>query len=317
MNIKESNLTRVRIKLKWFPNANVAGIFVAKAKGFFAEEGIDAEIIDGAPGTNVDQLVACGSADFGVSSLGSVMYHEKRGLPIVSIAQIFQSSTQGIASLKSSGIDTIPELIGKTMGTLGGVNELQLFAFLNKFCLSHKVELVLQESIKELLTKEIDVGSVAIYNQLQPPFKEGLRPEDLNILLFSQVGVGMLEDTIIATKQLVHCKPTLSAGVVAAILRGWRYAFAHPHEAIDIVMRFMPKGRSTREHQQRMLRSVQGFIMPQGFSPYDMGQFQFPTVMHTASVLFEQGLVESPIQLGQVISPYIVNLALSNCNLWI
>lgn len=310
---KDSKLKKVRIQLKWYPNAAFTGIFVAKAKGFFAEEGIYAQIIAGEVGTNVDELVARGYADFGASSLDSVMQQQQSGLPIVSIAQIFQGSSQGIATLKSSGIDTIAKVRGKTIGSFGGVNELQLFALLNKYNLTSRVELVLQESINELLTEQIDVGSIAVYNQLQPPFVKGLRPKDLNILLFSQVGVGMLEDTIVARKQLVDSDPILSARLVRAILRGWRYTFSNPAESVDITMQFIRKGSSTREHQARMLETVQKFVMPKGFDLCDIGRFRRPTVMRTADVLFEQGLVERLIQFDQVIKPSIVRLALKNC----
>ncbi len=314
MVTRQSNLRKARIQLKWFPNAAFAGIIVAEAKGFFAEEGIDAEIIPSAPGVNVDQLVASGFADFGASSLDSVMQNQQRGLPIVSIAQIFQGSSQGIATLKASGIDTIPKIAGKTIGTFGGVNQLQLFAFLNKFYFTNRVKLVIQESINQLRTKEIDVGSIAVYNQLQPPYEEGLEPKDLNIVLFSGVGVGMLEDTIVTRKQLVDLNPALSVRVVRAILRGWRYALTYQNEAVDIVMRFMPPGSSTREHQARMLRSVQNFIMPQGFSLCDIGRFQLPSVMNTANILLQYGLLTRPIQLDQVIRSNIANLALNSCN---
>lgn len=74
-----------------------------------------------------------------------VMQQAQRSLPVVSIAQIFKESSQGIASSKSFYIDTIPKLKGKTIGTFGRVNKLQLFALLNKYNLLDKVEIVIQE----------------------------------------------------------------------------------------------------------------------------------------------------------------------------
>lgn len=314
MSKKQSSLNKVRIQLKWYANAAFTGIFVAKDKGFFAAEGIDAEIIQGDVGTKVDQLVAAGRVDVGVSSLDSVMYSEQKGLPIVSMAQIFQGSSQGIATLKSSGIDTMSKLRGKTIGTFGGVNELQLLALLNKYYLTNRVKLVIQGSMKELLTKAIDVASIAEYNQLQPPFPPGLYPDNLNILMFNQVGVGMLEDTIVTRKDLVDRNPKLCARVVGAILRGWRYTYTNPKESLAIMMRYVRKGRRTREHQARMLKSVQKFIRPKGFELCDIGRFRLPTVKHTAKVLYEQDLVGRPIRINQVIKPSIVDRVLRNCD---
>lgn len=313
MTLKEANLKKIRIQLKWYPNANVAGILVAKDKGFFEEAGINAEIISGAPGTNVDKLVAYRSADFGMSSLSSVMVNQQRGLPIASIAQIHQRSSQGIVTLRSTGIDAISKLKGKTIGTFGGVNELQLVAFLNKFNLSNKVELVIQESINQLLTEEIDLGALTTYNQLHYLHEKGCKSEHLDILMFSEVGLGMLEDTFIARKQLIDFNPELCVCVVKAILRGWRYTFRHPDETIDIVMRVIRKDSNTRNLQIKMLKTVQSLIMPQGYDLCDIGSYHIPSVKRTADTLLQYDLVENPIQVSQDIDPSIVYLASKKC----
>ena len=58
-------LTKVKIQLKWVPQAQFAGIYAAKEKGFFADEGIDAEIIPGGPDIVIEQQVVNGAADVG------------------------------------------------------------------------------------------------------------------------------------------------------------------------------------------------------------------------------------------------------------
>lgn len=307
------NLKKVRLQLKWYPNAAFAGVFVAKDKGFFAKEGIDVEIISGAPGINVEQLVINGFADLGISSLDSVMFHSQRGLPIFSIAQIFQGSSQGVVTLKSSGIDKIEKMAGKTIGSFGGVNQLQLIAFLNRFYLTNRVKLVNQKSIDQLLNKEVEVGSVALYNQLQPPYKEGLRPEDMNILMFKRAGVGMLEDTIVATRQFIKENPELTLRFVRALLKGWRYTYISPSQSVDTVMKFIPRGSSTKEHQSSILKSVHTFIKPENFKLCDIGGFQNSSVVNTAKILYQRELIQCPIEAVKVVNPTIVNLVLKDC----
>src|SRR5699024_1116916 len=59
-------LTPVSFVLDWTPNTNHTGIYVAKANGYFEEQGLDVEImLPGEVGAN--QLIASGKADFGVS----------------------------------------------------------------------------------------------------------------------------------------------------------------------------------------------------------------------------------------------------------
>jgi NitT/TauT family transport system substrate-binding protein len=258
-------LKKVRIQLKWIPQAQFAGVFVAKAKGFFASEGIDAELISGGPGINVDSRVASGVADIGISSLDSLFFHQQMGFPIISIAQIFQRSSQGFVTFKTSGIDTPTKMRGKTIGSFGGSNQFQLKAFQNKFILTPNIKLVTQQSIDQFISHQIDVGSITVYNELQTIFEKGIRRKDLNIFLFSREGVGMIEDTIIARRKWVQNNRRLAVRIVRANLKEWRYSFSHPREALNIVMKFVPKGSTTRQHQRRMLRVVQRFIIPRGF----------------------------------------------------
>lgn len=61
-----ADLTPVKFALDWTPNTNHTGIYVAKEKGYFEEQGLDVEIL--LPGeVGVNQLLAAGKADFGVS----------------------------------------------------------------------------------------------------------------------------------------------------------------------------------------------------------------------------------------------------------
>src|SRR5690625_7432410 len=57
------DLTPVSFVLDWTPNTNHTGIYVAKEKGYFEDEGLDVEILlPGEAGAN--QLIASGSAVF-------------------------------------------------------------------------------------------------------------------------------------------------------------------------------------------------------------------------------------------------------------
>ncbi|MGO8077742.1 ABC transporter substrate-binding protein, partial [Rhizobium leguminosarum] len=51
----------------WTPNTNHIGIYVAKAKGFYADDGLDVEILPFTD-TSAGTLVSKGVADFGISS---------------------------------------------------------------------------------------------------------------------------------------------------------------------------------------------------------------------------------------------------------
>lgn len=83
--------------LDWTPNTNHTGLYVAKEKGYFKQEGLDVNIVK--PGeTGADQLVASGKAEFGVGYQEGITQARIQGVPIVSIAAIIQHNTSGFAS---------------------------------------------------------------------------------------------------------------------------------------------------------------------------------------------------------------------------
>jgi ABC-type nitrate/sulfonate/bicarbonate transport system substrate-binding protein len=60
-------LQKASLILDWTPNTNHTGIYVAKDKGWYKDQGIDLEIIEPAEGALPVQVVAAGQADFGIS----------------------------------------------------------------------------------------------------------------------------------------------------------------------------------------------------------------------------------------------------------
>lgn len=113
-----SDLKKVTFVLDWTPNTNHTGIYIAKVKGFFEEEGLDVSIIQ--PGeSSADQLVASNTAQFGISYQEGVTFARSSGIPLVSIAAVIQHNTSGFGSLKSKGITSPKDFEGKKYGGWG------------------------------------------------------------------------------------------------------------------------------------------------------------------------------------------------------
>jgi len=76
--------------------------------------------------------------------------------------------------------------------------------------------------------------------------------------------MNFLEDGIYTMEKTLHKNPALAAAFVTASLEGWRYAFDHPDEAVDIVLKYMREAHlpANRVHQKWMLNRVQDLMMP-------------------------------------------------------
>lgn len=110
------------IRFGYFPIAYMTPLFVAVEKGFFAEAGLTVELKDIRGGPQVIAGIASGDLDGGsVSFLATVMARRK-GVPLRIVASFGHSApgedTQGIAVLKKSGITSLEQLSGKTVGAM-------------------------------------------------------------------------------------------------------------------------------------------------------------------------------------------------------
>lgn len=115
---QEKELEKLTFVLDWTPNTNHTGLYVAQEKGYFAEEGLEVEIVQ-PPEDGADALVASGKAQVGVSfqdtmAPGVVGENE---LPNTAIAAVVQHNTSGIISRKGEGMDRPKGMEGKKYAT--------------------------------------------------------------------------------------------------------------------------------------------------------------------------------------------------------
>ncbi len=121
---ENKQLTKVKVILDWTPNTNHTGLYAAKDKGYYKEEGLDVEIIQPSEGA-VGNLIAAGKGDFGVSYQEDLTYARTADnpLPIKAIAAIIQHNTSGFAAPKSKNIKSVKDFEGKTYGGWGSPSE--------------------------------------------------------------------------------------------------------------------------------------------------------------------------------------------------
>lgn len=305
-------LQKLKIQLKWVPQAQFAGYYVAKEKGFYKEEGIDAEIIPGGPDVIMEQQVVNGAADIGITGVDSLLVSIDNGLPLVSIAQTSQTSSNLLISKKSSGIDSFAKMKNKKIGSWMGSQQFQILAFLEKEGLDTKkdVKIVKQGfTMDQFFNDQLDVASATTYNEYPVVLESGVKPEDLNVFRVEDGGLAMLEDTIFTKRDWLKKNRELAVKAVRATLKGWKYANDNQAEAVDIVMKNVQEGSTTRTHQETMLKEILKLVKPEGFTDEQIGTIPEDKFKTTADIAYKYGLIKKPADLTTAYDKTVVEEA--------
>jgi NitT/TauT family transport system substrate-binding protein len=255
---------KVTLQLKWVTQAQFAGYYVAKDKGFYEEEGLDVEIKPGGPDVAPPQVIAGGGADVTVDWMPSALATREKGLALVNIAQPFKSSGMMLTCRKDSGITSPADFKGKTLGVWFGGNEYPFLNWMNKLGLktdgSPEGVTVLKQgfNVDPLLQKQADCVSTMTYNEYWQIIDAGLTPDDLVVFKYEDEGVSTLEDGLYVLEEKLQDEAFADRMVrfVRASMKGWKYAEENPDEAAEIVLENDSTGAQTEKHQKRMMGEI-------------------------------------------------------------
>ncbi len=255
---------KVTLQLKWVTQAQFAGYYVAKDKGFYEEEGLDVEIKPGGPDIAPPQVLAGGGADVIVDWMPSALATREKGVPLVNIAQPFKSSGMMLTCLKETGITKPEDFKGKTLGVWFFGNEYPFLSWMSTLGIktdgSEGGVTVLKQgfNVDPLLQKQAACISTMTYNEYWQVIDAGIKAEDLVTFKYEDEGVATLEDGLYVLEDKL-ADPAFKEKMVKfvrASMKGWKYAETNPDEAAGIVLENDASGAQTEAHQKRMMSEV-------------------------------------------------------------
>ena len=240
VDVKADKLEKVTFVLDWTPNTNHTGLYVAQAKGYFEEAGLEVEIVQ-PPEDGAEILVASGKAEFGVSfqdSLAPALSGDSP-LPVTAVAAVLQHNTSGIISRAGEGMDVPKGMEGHTYATWNGPIEL---ATLQQVVEADggdfsKVELIpstVTDEVSALKTNSVDsiwifYGWAGVKTEL-----EGLETD-----YFAFADVDPVFDyytpVIISGNRFLEKNPETAKAFMEALSKGYEDAINNPEEAAQIL----------------------------------------------------------------------------------
>ncbi|WP_169569036.1 ABC transporter substrate-binding protein [Sneathiella limimaris] len=259
---------KLTLQLKWVTQAQFAGYYVAKDKGFYDEVGLDVTIKPGGPDVAPAQVLAGGGADVIIDWMPSALATREKGVPLVNISQVFSKSGMMLTCRKDMGVSSPSDFKGKTLGVWFYGNEYPFLSWMDKLNLKFEgsgadIKVLKQGfNVDPLLQKQAACVSTMTYNEYWQVIDAGLTPEELSVFKYEDQGVATLEDGLYVLEESLEddaMKDKL-ARFLKASLKGWKYAVDNNDEAADIVLENDATGAQTEKHQRRMMGEIAKLI---------------------------------------------------------
>jgi len=242
----------ITVVLDWTPNTNHTGIFVAQAKGYFEEAGLEVEVVQ-PPEDGAVTLVASGKAQFGVSFQDSLApaFAGDEPIPVTAVAAVIQHNTSGIVSRAGEGMDRPKGLEGKKYATWDLDVEK---ATIRDVMTADGGDFELVELIPSTVTDEVSAlksGSVDAIWIFYGWAGVACEVAGLDIDYFDFADIDPVFDyytpVIIGGNAWMEENPDAAKAFLSALSKGYTYAVENPKEAAEILMEAAPELKANSE----------------------------------------------------------------------
>lgn len=262
----------ITLQLQWVAQSQFAGYYAAVAKGFYAEEGLNVTIKEGAVDIVPQQVLASGQAEFAVSWVPKALSSREQGAKIVNIGQVFQRSGTLQVSWADSGISSPADWKGKKVGTWGFGNEFEVYAAIAQAGLNKDTDVTIVQQnfdMNGLLNREIDAAQAMTYNEyaqvleaINPATGKLYQPSDLVVIDYNKVGTAMLQDALWAREDWLGDAKNQDIAVrfLKATFKGWIFCRDNFDECVDIVLKNGPT--LGQGHQAWQLNEINKLVWP-------------------------------------------------------
>jgi len=241
LSVAPTSHAKLRVLLDWFMNPDHAPLVVAQARGFFADEGLEVELIAPADPNDPPKLVAAGQADIAISYQPQLHLQVAAELPLVRIGTLVATPLNTLVVLADGPVKNLTDLEGRRVGfSVGGFEDVLLGAMLDTVSLSlDTVELVnVNFSLSpSLVSGQVDavIGAFRNFelNQMDIIGKPG------RAFYVEEHGVPAYDELIITAHRERLNDPQLMA-FLRALERGTQYLINHPQASWELFIQAYP-----------------------------------------------------------------------------
>ncbi|NMG06484.1 ABC transporter substrate-binding protein [Brasilonema sp. UFV-L1] len=233
-----TNLDKVTFSIHWVAEAEYGGFYQAVATGIYRDHGLDVIIKPGGPRGNYTLLLMGGSVDLIMGHSGDAIGAIRDGVPMITVAAIFQKDPQVLITHPGKGYDSIEKLKGKPI-LVGSGGEATYWPFLKaKYGFTDDQKRPYNFNVQPFLKdKNIIQQGLLTAEPFEIKKKGGFDPV---VLLLADYGYNAYSFTIETTKKLVETNPDLVQRFVDASIKGWYSYLEEPIPGNNLIKKDNP-----------------------------------------------------------------------------
>jgi NitT/TauT family transport system substrate-binding protein len=301
---------RVTLVLNWVPSGDHAPLYYAIQQGWYRDAGVDVRL-EVARGSGASASRVGAGAEMGISDLGSVMVAKGAAADLVAVMNIFANSPQGFYWLKSSGIKSPKDFVGRKLGNPpGDAARVMWPAIAKRMGVDAKgvnwVNINPAAKPAALLSKQVD-GTTFFYNYHYIMERE--IGADLGFASWRSLGLNLYGNSLIANGKFLKEKPNAVRAVVQVSQRAYLHCIKTPDPCIA-AMTAAVSGIKAEEEMQNWKLTVSALMDDDAFRTEAFGWFVAKRVEEDLAVVRENFELKYPFEASSVYTNAFLDKAL-------
>lgn len=262
---KPVQLKRVTLLLNWFPEAEHGGYYAAKEAGYYAQAGLDVEIIPGGPNVPVIQSIARGENMFGIAVADQILLGRAQEADVVALMSPLRDSPRCIMVHEESGITSLDQLQNVTLAMRTGI---AFSEFLQSKVPLENVQVVpYPGNITQFLLDKKYAQQAYVFSEPFLAREAGAKPRTLMV---SDLGYNPYTSLLFTRGSTCDNDPDVVLKMTQASQRGWQKYLEDPGPANKAINAANPEMKL--EALEYGMAAIKPLCLPNDAPPESLGQ---------------------------------------------
>lgn len=282
----------VKIQFKWYHQFQFAGYYAAKNQGYYEEQGLYVDLLEGFPGVDISNEVITGKADLGIQS-SIIILERSKGNPVVVLGAIFQHSPLVLIA-KGEDLYASPQGLSKKRIMWRERSDAEIPAMLINESVYDYTHVDHSWELEVFINDEVDAFTAYITDQPYQLIQQGV---SFNLIRPINYGVDFYGDIIFTSEKYLKKNEKVIQRFLEATYRGWEFAMQNPDYMINYIIETYPNTLNSdalRYEYEAMKDLILPEFIPIGFM--NSGRWK-----HIYDVYEKQGLTSGQVDFDDFI----------------